>query len=109
MVVPLVLLRMAVRLMLWARGFLLLGFSSSASTSSWESLLHLTLGAGNVVFVTLAGVAKYAMKHWMQQRLELQTKVPEDYVKMEDITNMEQKASARVFFAYWHFHISHGK
>ena len=78
MVVPLVLLRMAVRLMLWARGFLLLGFSSSASTSSWESLLHLTLGAGNVVFVTLAGVAKYAMKHWMQQRLELQTKVPGD-------------------------------
>ena len=64
--------------MLWARGFLLLGFSSSASTSSWESLLHLTLGAGNVVFVTLAGVAKYAMKHWMQQRLELQTKVPGD-------------------------------
>ena len=41
--------------------------------------------------------------------IELQTKVPEDYVKMEDITNMEQKASARVFFAYWHFHISHGK
>ena len=34
-VVPLVLMRMAVRLMLWARGFLLLGFS--ASTSSWES------------------------------------------------------------------------
>ena len=41
--------------------------------------------------------------------IELQTKVPEDYVKMEDITNMEQKASTRVFFAYWHFHISHGK
>ena len=80
MVVPLVLLRMAVRLMLWARGFLLLGFSSSASTSSWESLLHLTLGAGNVVFVTLAGVAKYAMKNWMQQRLELQTKVPGDTI-----------------------------
>ena len=34
-VVPLVLMRMAVRLMLWARGFLLLGFS--VSTSSWES------------------------------------------------------------------------
>ena len=41
--------------------------------------------------------------------IELQTKVPEDYVKMEDIINMEQKASARVIFAYWHFNISHGK
>ena len=42
-------------------------------------LLHLTLAAGNVVFVTLAGVAKYTMKHLMQHRLELQTKVSGDY------------------------------
>ena len=32
------------------------------------------------MFVTLAGVAKYAMKHLMQHRLELQTKVPGDTI-----------------------------